>query len=189
MPAAATVAPPPQVALVEWEVVVWPVRDLRAVDRRLAKWADAHAAAFAQAASNEAALDSQSSGGSSALIKAHNRSADAEAYVHAAAAARTLSAVQQQRPAAAPQRAALTLPAVPALSRAPTAPASMPPLSPYRQASPHRPPLPSPHWPPLPSPHRPPLPQPSPPRSRQPLLQAQREQPSAPPLPPSQLFP
>lgn len=164
----------PQVALVMFEVVVWPVHDLRAVDRRLAKWADAHAAAFAQAACNEAALDSQSSGGSAALIKAHNRAADADAYVQAAAAARTLSAVQQQqqRQLASPQRMALTLPALPALSRAPTAPASLPPLSPYRQASPHRPPL------------------PSPPRSRQPLLpQAQREQPSAPPLAPSQLFP
>ena len=57
--------------------------------QRLALWADATTAAFSAAAED---MESQSSG--SGLIKAHNRSAEAEAYVHAAAAARTLSATQ-----------------------------------------------------------------------------------------------
>ncbi|KAL4421765.1 hypothetical protein ABPG77_009748 [Micractinium sp. CCAP 211/92] len=86
------------VLLVEWEVVVWPVRDLRAVDKRLVLWADAFAAAsgdeaFTTRSSGASSLGGYNgSGGTGSLIKAHGRSADAEALVRAAASARTLSA-------------------------------------------------------------------------------------------------
>lgn len=162
----------------EWEVVVYPQIELRSVDKRMALWADATAAAFAAAASDEAALSSQASGGSSMLIKAHNRSAEAEAYVHAAAAARTLSATHTQRMPTPPR---LMLPAAISPARsAPTAPTSLPPLSPYRQSaqqlSPARPP---------PSPYRHPVqqlsPQLSPSRTRR-ALQARA---SSPPRRPS----
>ncbi|EFN51571.1 hypothetical protein CHLNCDRAFT_140060 [Chlorella variabilis] len=121
------------VALVLWEVAVWPVRELRAVDKRLALWADATTAAALAAAADEA-LGSQLGGGPGGLIKAHNRSSDAEAYVAAAATARTLSASRQAETAPTAPRLAPTLPPVP------------PPLSPQRQAtlkrqlSPKRPP-------------------------------------------------
>ncbi|KAL4431463.1 hypothetical protein ABPG75_006719 [Micractinium tetrahymenae] len=107
------------VLLVEWEVVVWPVRDLRAVDKRLVLWADAFAAA-----SVEEVFDTRSSGASSlggygsagggagtgSLIKAHGRSADAEALVHSAAAARTLSAAGGTAPTPPLSRSPLPLP-------------------------------------------------------------------------------
>jgi hypothetical protein len=152
------------VLLVEWEVVVWPVHDLRAVDmvslpprclfaaqrcvggevwrfllmpsrlpagmcrllwlpgralagkrdgllsfspspppparlQRLAMWADATtAAAFAAAADDSLEPRSSTGGGSGGFIKAHNRSAEAEAYVAAATAARTLSMGQPRLP-------------------------------------------------------------------------------------------
>ncbi len=105
--------------------------------QRLALWADATTAAFAAAGADEPAMSTQSSGGSSVLIKAHNRSAEAEAYVQAAAAARALSASPAQQ-----QGQAALVPPRPSLQLAPLA---MPPLplgtprrSPARQPTPQR---------------------------------------------------
>ena len=82
-------------------------------------------------------MSTQSSGGSSVLIKAHNRSAEAEAYVQAAAAARALSASPAQQAAVAqpvPPRPSLQL-----------APLVLPPLP---QGTPRRSPVkqPNPQW-------------------------------------------
>ncbi|PSC74385.1 P-loop containing nucleoside triphosphate hydrolase isoform B [Micractinium conductrix] len=79
------------VLLVEWEVVVWPVRDLRAVDKRLLQWVDAFTVASAGEELDNRSSGASSFGGGGPLIKSHGRSADAEAYVAAAAAARTQS--------------------------------------------------------------------------------------------------
>lgn len=64
--------------------------------QRLVLWADAFAAAsageaFDSRSSGASSLGGYSGGGTGSLIKAHGRSADAEALVHAAAVARTLS--------------------------------------------------------------------------------------------------